>query len=158
MLSQRSHTRCLIKIKHASTALVFLVACQTAPAPTHPATNVRVDPNPNGSSELAWLMRDMYDQGVRWRAALAQNESLGAYPAFFNKLPTATPTTLTSKDEHFEPLSKQFLERTQALIAARDPAEQRQAYDAWVSGCLACHATMCSGPVPKIKGLRLPEP
>ncbi len=114
----------------------------------------RADPNPNGSSELAWLMRDMQAQGRAWRDAISGGQELGGYPAAFDRLTTATPTDAAIKNETFDPLAAEFLTRTRELVQA--PAEgRRAAYGRWVEGCLSCHATMCEGPVPAIEAMRL---
>ncbi len=63
-------------------------------------------------------------------------------------------TSADMKNETFGPLGEVFIDLTRSLLAAT-PSERPASFDAWLGGCLACHATMCGGPVPSIEAMRL---
>ena len=111
--------------------------------------------NPNGSSELSLLMRQMHSHAAEARAAVAEKRNV-AYPAAFLAINTAQPTDDETKNEHFEGFSKAYLQMLDNYIASTDENRIKN-YNAVVYSCLSCHSSHCPGPVPKIKKLLLPE-
>lgn len=115
-----------------------------------PADNV----NPNGTSELASLMRDMFARSEEWKKAIENGQDLGIYPVAFDKLKTAKPTDEHMKNETFDPFADDFIRRTKELLSAA-PEKRKEAFATYTEGCLNCHTTMCPGPVKRIKLLRI---
>lgn len=112
------------------------------------------DLNPNGTSELAALMRVMFARSEEWKKAIEQKQELGIYPVAFDKLKTAAPTDAHMKNETFDPFADDFIRRTKELLAA-PPEKQKEAFASYTEGCMNCHTTMCPGPVKRIKLLRI---
>ncbi len=139
--------------------LMSVHACQSqqeedTPAIEQPAASA--DVNPNGSSELALLMRDMHEAAVQAKADIEK----GMVPDIqldFSSLTTATPTKSTMVDfDGFEALSASYVTAMRALQQATDSASAAVAHTAVVNTCLSCHQISCQGPIPRIRKLQLP--
>lgn len=114
------------------------------------------DINPNGMSELSALMEDIYMISKKWKEAVEKGEDLGIYPAIYDQLKTAEPTNENIKNETYDPFADDFVVRTKALLSAPEN-EKKTAFDLYVDGCMNCHNTMCTGPIKRIKLLRIKE-
>ncbi len=113
------------------------------------------DVNPNGSSELSLLMREMYDHALNARILALKNQKNGDYPKVFNKIHTATPTDSATKNSYFDTFADVYLNSVKAYASAGN-TDLKINYNNLVNTCLACHSTHCPGPIPKIKKLLLP--
>ena len=117
---------------------------------------IRPSGNPNGDSELALLMRDLFDSHMDMRKALMQGEKPDL-PEYLANIHTAEAT------EPEKAASAAYKSMGDAyLIAARQYqdasiAEAPEAYTLMVNQCLNCHQSMCPGPMSKIKKLKLPK-
>ncbi len=112
------------------------------------------DLNPNGSSELSFLMREMYNHALSSRNLALEEKKNEEFPEAFNKIHTAVPTDRFTKNEHFDSFADVYLNSVKSY-AATDEANLKLNYNNMVSSCLACHASHCPGPIPKIKKLLL---
>ena len=110
--------------------------------------------NPNGTSELASLMREMFSRSEEWKEAIRNGQDLGIYPVSFDKLKTARPTDEHMKNETFDPFADDFIRRTKELLSAA-PEKRKEAFASYTEGCMNCHTTMCPGPVKRIKLLKI---
>ncbi len=110
--------------------------------------------NPNGDSELAILMRQMFEDGERVREQIKNGQPVDIQ-VDFEKMMTAKatdPTKMQGKDyPHFA------LSYVEAMKALRDapPAEAQDKYSAMVATCMNCHEQSCPGPMVRIKKLTL---
>lgn len=113
------------------------------------------DVNPNGSSELALLMRDMHDAAVAAKAEIEKGQTPDIQ-IDFSSLTTAEPTKpqMIAYDE-FEPLAASYIASMQALAQAEDSTQAAQAYTTVVNTCMSCHQVSCKGPIPRIRKLYL---
>lgn len=136
--------------ENSATGKTELPGKDTAAACIKPANDV----NPNGTSELAALMRDMYSRSQDWKKAVENNEDLGIYPVAFDRLKTAKPTSENIKNETFDPFADDFIRRTKELLAA-PPDKRQEAFGHYTEGCMNCHTTMCPGPVKRIRLLKI---
>ena len=109
--------------------------------------------NMNGASELAALMRTMKADLEAARIALEKSAPLGAMHPRHRKIRCSWPTALEDRNPTFDANAISYLQLVRAFDAK--PADPRAAYEAVVSGCLACHATSCPGPVEAIHTLHL---
>jgi len=126
-----------------------------AKAPTH-KTDVRSS-HPNGISELAWLMNDMYAMGEESKAAILNGEDIHI-DIDYRSILTAAPTDAFIADfPEFEPLARQYIDAMDRLGRAENLTERIAAHKAMVASCIACHSLSCSGPLVRIKKLRLPK-
>lgn len=110
--------------------------------------------NPNGDSELALLMRQMFEDGERVRAQIQQGEAV-SIQVDFEKIMTAKstdPAKMQGPDyPHF---ASSYVEAMKALRDA-PPAEAQERYTAMVATCMNCHENSCPGPMVRIKKLIL---
>ena len=112
--------------------------------------------NPNGDSELAILMRDMYDEGM----VVKQSVINGADPEMklpYHHINTATPTVAgknaTTEYQLFAKAYEASVERFKKATGSDRPA----AYQNMVDNCMNCHSKICRGPMVKIEKLYLTE-
>ena len=130
-------------------SLILLIACKSD-EPKRPQLN------PNGDSELAILMRDMFDEGM----LVKQSVINGEYPMMkleYHHINTATPTeegkNATIEYQLFAKAYEASIERFKNASEADRPA----AYQNMVDNCMSCHAKVCQGPMVRIKKMYLSE-
>ncbi len=115
-----------------------------------------ISSNPNGSSELALLMKELYMDMRSMRndvlaGQLVMNpDILGK----IKKLPTATPTEEDMKPPAFDAFSNVLLDAASKLEKA-ESSDQIAAYNLTLDRCLACHDQSCPGPIGKIEKLKI---
>lgn len=138
------------------TTLLLITSCGEESASV-PATAEKTDTdiNPNGSSELALLMRDMHDAAVAAKAEIEKGQTPDIQ-IDFSSLTTAEPTQpqMIAYTE-FEPLAASYIASMQALAHAEDSTQAAQAYTTVVNTCMSCHEVSCKGPIPRIRKLYL---
>lgn len=112
--------------------------------------------NPNGDSELALLMREMHDDGMRTKQQLLE----GKKPSIKVKYENLTTATATEPEKAaspeyaayatvYETAVKNFLERR--------GNDQVESYTTMVDACMKCHQQLCPGPMRKISKMYLSE-
>ncbi|HEX5001587.1 MAG TPA: hypothetical protein VFW78_03755 [Bacteroidia bacterium] len=113
--------------------------------------------NPNGSSELAKLMRQMQQYTKDARKAVLKKGAPAAYPTAFDAIHTAKITPGTHKNEYYDSFADIYITgvKNYAAAPASDP-DRIATYNNMVSGCIACHSQHCPGPVPMIRKLMIP--
>lgn len=110
--------------------------------------------NPNGDSELALLMRDMYDEGMVVKTKI-QNGEMPELLLDFEKIHTAQatePEKAASPAYKVHALS--YLQAVDALKNA-DAGQLEKSYNKMVDACMNCHKALCPGPVVRIKKMYL---
>ncbi len=107
---------------------------------------------PNKDSELALLMRELFDNTEQIKEQIKNNET----PNFItklNKLHTAIPTDSNVREDGlYTAFADDFINAVEAFTVAENKEEN---YNIMVQKCLACHQQICPGPVKKIKKLRI---
>lgn len=110
--------------------------------------------NPNGDSELALLMRQMFDESMAAKKLIQEGKPAPDFSDQFVTIHTAQETDSTVRTEEFRAMSELFLSQVEQLENA--PEEDRvTAHNNMVASCLACHKVYCPGPMVKIKKLRI---
>ena len=112
--------------------------------------------NPNGDSELALLMRSMFDESMEAKKLIQEGKPVPDFSEQFVAIHTAKETDPNVRTEEFRNLSEFFL-RQVAVLENAGPEERVAAHNNMVASCLACHAEYCPGPMVKIKKLRIKE-
>jgi hypothetical protein len=131
---------------------VLWLACQNPANPEPNQDAKRTDVNPNGSSELAKMMREMTDYQKSLKAALEQDE-LPEFPEYFYAITGVGYTEGIIRDKAlFDGFAAAWLTSMETLHAS-EPEERHALYKLTVEQCLACHSQHCQGPIPMIKGL-----
>lgn len=120
--------------------------------PGSPGNLIPSEINPNGASELADLMRRMEADLLAARAALETGAPLPALHPTHRRIRCAWPTDLSDRNATFDTMAQLYL-RAVKRFDASGAAERREAYDAVVTGCIACHENSCPGPIPAIQRL-----
>jgi hypothetical protein len=122
--------------------------------PGSPGHLIPTELQPSGASELAVLMRtmqaDLAKSAERLRAGSPPPEAL--YPTH-RRIRCAWPTDPGERTASYDAFAVAYLEQVRALDAR--PDELRAAHDRIVDGCVACHQTTCTGPLPAIEKLRV---
>lgn len=134
-----------------------IVACENTEESPQPAPPKVEDVNPNGSSELALLMRQMHTSAAKAKAALQSGE-VPEITVDYSAITTAMPTDASMVDfEGFLPLAKGYTAAMASLQSATDSASAATAYMQMINTCLACHQQSCRGPIPRIRKLKLQD-
>ena len=116
------------------------------------------------ASELAALMRAMASGHEANKAKFAAGEwdadVLRNWREVHANMQSAQATKPNEIGAVFREKSSEYLERMDAvigLVEAKAPqAEKRDAYNALIETCVACHQQHCQGPIPRIQKMKLP--
>lgn len=113
-----------------------------------------IQPNPNGDSELALLMREMFDDGMRMKQQIESGNKLEVL-AKFEKIHTAQATEPEkASSEKFKMYADAYLNLIEQLkVSSLEDTEVL--YQGLVESCMNCHKAMCPGPMVRIKKLYL---
>jgi hypothetical protein len=106
--------------------------------------------NPNGDSELALLMREMFDDGMRIKGQVERGERPTGLRGF-EAIHTAIPTDSTVRTPVFAAFSEAYLESVRQLEADDSTAVFR--FNRMVDQCMNCHTEFCPGPRKRIRKL-----
>lgn len=124
--------------------IVMLGACQQE-------KNDGVAPrNPNGESELALLMLDMLQDGMRMKAEI----EAGKLPKIVKEFEEMHTAAATEPEKVKSPTYKSFTAAYHASLQALKDAnlgETTDAYNRMVQSCMNCHQVMCPGPMVRIE-------
>lgn len=139
-----------IYIFFAGSMLFCMVCCEPG------ATDTTQQVNPNGDSELAVLMRNMYSYQKNTRNLILNKKDFLSYPAGFNNIKTAKPTDDNTKDELYNPMADAYLSAIKELDKGSNKDKIRK-YNQVVAACDNCHHHYCPGPLQKINALYIEE-
>lgn len=110
--------------------------------------------NPNGDSELAVLMRQLYDDGQRVKSQIEKGEAVDIQ-VDYEKILTAKATEPEKmQGPDYLPFAQGYVAAMNALKAST-PADVKDKYAAMVAACKNCHEHSCPGPLVRIKKLNL---
>lgn len=112
--------------------------------------------NPNGDSELALLMRKMYDDALATKQRV-QNGGSASVAADVEKILTAKAT---EPEKVASPEYAQFAQAYLASVKSLEgvsAAESPAHFTGMVNACMNCHEALCPGPTRRIKNLYLPN-
>jgi hypothetical protein len=116
-------------------------------------TDVDTTKYPNDDSELAWLMRSMYEDGEKMKLAVQNKQLPEDFREKFKHIHTATPTDAAVKGEVFDTSAKAFLQTLDKFYQEKE--NQVENFNIVVNACVACHQNYCPGPIKKIKKLAI---
>lgn len=120
--------------------------------------DVEVSPiNPNGDSELALLMRKMYDDAEGIKQLITDNKGniTQEYINELERIHTATPTDANVKTPEFEAYTKLMIEQANTLFSSTE--NKAEGFNNLVNRCVECHQSFCPGPIKKIRKLTIPQ-
>jgi hypothetical protein len=111
--------------------------------------------NPNGDSELALLMREMYDDALRMKKQIKQGE----VPTIIKSFESIHAAKATEPEKASRPDYKlygdAYLTAMQRIDTFIDWPSKKRAYNSMVESCITCHSSMCPGPIAKINKLKI---
>ena len=109
--------------------------------------------NPNGDSELALLMRAMFDEAQQIKRQIADKEPI-TFTINYEKILTAHATEPEkAASAEYRAFAKIYLQTMKTLQTA-DPTHVVTLYENMVDNCMTCHKALCPGPIVRIKKLR----
>lgn len=157
--------RTTLTARIAALLILLLAACQsqTETRDKKPTPEVREVPalltdsiNPNGTSELAVLMRRLADFAEANRQRLENNQAPEVWPDDIHKLLTARATDAEIKGPHYDAFAHDFITMAHRFNETIDnAAESRLRHNAVVGACVSCHEQACAGPLVRIKKLMI---
>lgn len=110
--------------------------------------------NPNGDSELALLMRQMFEDGERVRQQIEKGEAVSIQVDFEQIMTAKATDPKKMQGPEFPHFAASYVEAMKALRDAPQ-AEAQERYTAMVATCMNCHEQSCPGPLVRIKKLVL---
>ena len=129
--------------------LLLLISCSTEPAPS----SVQRPINPNGDSELALLMRAMFEEALEVKQQLQKEETPKFYLEHEKILTVMATEPAKANSPEYKGFAQSYLQTLNELkMAGAD--EKMELYDDMVNQCMVCHQSMCPGPLMKIKRLK----
>ena len=140
-----------MKLSFAPIMLVLLLLASCAEKNTE---EQQTQLNPNGDSELALLMRQMYEDGMLVKQDIIDDNE----PTIFldhGKILTAEATNKEDVDtEVYRAFANYYLELTDQVNDPMNP-NRKEAYINLVNSCIQCHRPICPGPIDRIEKLYL---
>lgn len=133
---------------------ILLFSCITDSPEKNETGPIIMPINPNGDSELALLMRDMFEEGLKAKEKI-KNGEIPDLVLDFEKIHTAQatePEKAASPEYKVHALS--YMQAVTALKNA-DKNNLEKSYTNMVDACMSCHKAVCPGPTVKIKKLYL---
>lgn len=110
--------------------------------------------NPNGDSELALLMRAMFDDGIKMKDQVKEGK-IPQSVLEYEKIHTAAAT---EPEKAASPAYKAYSDQFLSIVKKLKTSEEDQVehfYTQLVHSCMGCHQAMCPGPMVKIKKMYL---
>ncbi len=110
--------------------------------------------NPNGDTELALLMREMYADGMQMKAAIENGDAPESH-IDVSRLAVAEATVPAKvASQEFQAYAIVYQSLIQSMHEAEDE-DKIGNYRALVNTCVTCHAAFCPGPLERIKKMEL---
>ena len=108
--------------------------------------------NPNGDSELAVLMREMFEDGEKLKEAIES----GKIPKLTKKHARILTADATEPEKAASNEYKVFADSYLQILEKLETADDDQLPDLYnnlVNSCMNCHQVLCPGPMVRIKKL-----
>ena len=124
--------------------------------PSAEVEEVTVSPiNPNGDSELALLMRQLFNDADSIKQLIEAGQ--GSVPVEFieaiERVHTADPTDPEVKTDQFTAFNDMM--KAQAERLKESTENQVEEFNNFVNSCISCHQVVCPGPIKRIKKLKI---
>lgn len=109
----------------------------------------------NEPSELAMLMRSMYEKNLALKKEIKKGNIPESFPEDFLTIHTAKANE--NLNETFDALAKEYISNMEAITQAKTTEEGVEAYNAMVNTCASCHTIYCQGPLAKIRRMKIKD-
>jgi hypothetical protein len=113
------------------------------------SSKIIIDPNP--TSEMAQLMRDMTLKLEGIKTAIENNKVLNENQLDFALIHNQKATDSSFVKPHIKPMSESFAYAIEQFNNEPNPNN----YSTIINNCLSCHQLSCPGPVVRINQLKL---
>ena len=130
--------------------LVVILSCGKSKKEVH----IEQEPLMYEPTEMALLMRSMYEFNKATKMQIVNNDSLLPFPEEFLTIHTAILTDPDERTKEFDSLSTQFLKAQKATFSSNSDSTKYH-FNRSINLCVSCHETRCVGPIPMIKKLRI---
>ncbi len=138
-----------MKCQYLLFALIFVaIACES----TKKEVKVLQEPAMYEASEMALLMRSMYEYNKTTKSQIINKDLLLPFPEEFLTIHTAVLTDPDERTKEFDSLSNQFLQAQKATFSSKSDSTKYH-FNKSINLCISCHETRCVGPIPLIKKL-----
>lgn len=139
-----------------SIALLLLVlGCVSESGETNkPSPAVSKPLNPNGDSELALLMREMFEDGERMKQDILDGKVPKIGVDYEAVLTAAATEPEKAASDAYHAFALTYIETMKAIEKA-DPEEAATLYVSMVKTCMDCHTQLCPGPKRRIRKLEM---
>lgn len=117
--------------------------------PGSPGNLIKSSRNPNGDSELSYVMRRMADDLEAARSAMQSGGVPHSLLPIHRRIRCSWASKPEERNESFDAMARAYL----ASVAAFDKSPSKGAYNAMVQGCVSCHSMTCRGPIEMIEQL-----
>lgn len=128
---------------------VYALSCAAEAATVEKQSSVL---NPNGDSELALLMRAMYDDAMQMKEAMARGEQPKPAIDHASLLTASATEPEKAASETYKTWAQSYLHTVEALKNG-DMKMAPDLYNNLVNNCMGCHTDLCPGPKVRIKKL-----
>ena len=112
--------------------------------------------NPNGDSELALLMRAMFDEAEQIKNQVINGEKVTTKLDHEKILSAHATEPEKANSPEFKAWAGAYLKNVERLKGA-NPENAETIFSELVSSCLSCHKALCPGPAVRIKKLKIPK-
>ena len=114
--------------------------------------------NPNGDSELALLMRQLYIDADSIKQLIINKEGTVSdeFISEIERAHSAIPTDPNVKTPEFKAFNELLINQAKAL--QESTKDRVEGFNQLVNRCLDCHQSFCPGPMVKIKKLTIVNP
>jgi len=130
-------------------AIIMITACG------QPAAEQKKRPiNPNGDSELALLMRDMFEESDSLKQRVISGQTLAGLKKY-EDIHSAIPTDPTVTGPVFEAFAEAYISSIKELESSDSTSVFK--FNKMVDQCMNCHTEFCPGPKKRIKKLYIEE-
>ena len=114
------------------------------------------EPDMYEASELAALMRNMYDRNLELGKQINEGNLPESFPEDFYTIHTAEATPgMVHDTAFFKTMSEQYLLNMNKITEAENQREAKIAYNDMIMTCAGCHQVYCQGPLPTIRKMKL---
>ena len=134
------------KTNHAPTCNYKTPLSQGVPG--SPGHLIQLPQREPGVTELAAVMRKMYDAMKADKSAIITGKKRPEYPSF-NRISCSWPTDMATRSPTFDAMAGS----TFAALRKHEAQPTKSSFNALVDTCVSCHRAMCPGPVAALKGL-----
>tara|TARA_Y100001934_G_C12031505_1_gene621565 strand:- start:120 stop:524 length:405 start_codon:yes stop_codon:yes gene_type:complete len=126
-------------------SVIFLSACINSKEESTTITD------PNDTSEMALLMRDMFERMEVIKDKIENNEDLSKEQLSFASIHLQEATDSSFVKEGLFPMSEGYIR----IINQFNNYPSKKNYKSIVNSCINCHISMCPGPLERIDNLIL---